>query len=336
MKQPIARFTMGVGLAAAIGCALTQDFDHYSEQTSDAGADATMGEVEPIVEEEVSLPEVAPVEIGTADTYEPPNETGTPCPTGQLRCGDTCRDISSDREHCGPTCASCEAQNFKGASRCVAGACQCAAGASKCGDTCTYLDADPVNCGACGTKVTDSSQTCENKLPVCTGALRDCVPWSFDYGGTTYNVKCPASKCIDTSSEANFCFEYSGASLTWKRRCYNAPLIGWCINNACNYQDAAPANNPCVGLPGREECPVVTSPTDTGKRVRSCVDKMRDPNHCGGCNLKCAGLDELCSDGLCKKYRPSRDARDCATGWAFCKPAGFDTNVCIYAASCPK
>lgn len=332
------RFAIGVGVAAAVGCALVQDFDHYSEKSlvGDSGVDTSIGEVEPIVEEEVSLPDVAPVEINI-DTYEPPTDSGSPCPSGQIRCGDTCRDIANDRDHCGSTCASCEAQGFKGAARCVSGSCQCATGTTKCGDTCTYLDTDPLNCGTCGTKVSDSSQTCSKSTRTCTWKLQSCIEWFFTYDMTRYDVRCPASKCIDTSGEANFCFEYNASGdITWKRRCYGAPLIGWCINNACDYEDASPANNPCVGLPDHIECPVVTSPTDASKRVRSCVDKMHDPNHCGGCNLKCAGPDELCADGACKKYRPAKDPKDCASGWLFCKPAGFTSNVCIYAAACPK
>jgi hypothetical protein len=338
------RVAIAVGIVAAVGCALVQDFDHYTGGTPDTGLDT--GVVKdappmkeggaPIVEEDVGpLPDVTPVDI-SVDTYEPPTDTGSPCPTGQVRCGETCRDINNDRDHCGPTCASCEAQGFKGAARCVAGSCQCATGATKCGDTCTYTDIDPINCGSCDSKVSDSSETCRGRSAVCAWKLKPCVNWDFVWNGTTYYVKCPTSSdCIDTASEANFCFEYtSSGSIYWKRRCYDAPDIGWCINNYCEYASSTEPN-PCTAIPGRIECPVVTSPTDAYKRVRSCVDKLHDPNHCGGCNLKCAGLDELCADGSCKKYRPAKDPKDCAAGWVYCSPAGFSNAVCIYGSACP-
>lgn len=325
------------------GCGLTQDFDKYSanhgRDSAPIAADATVdpGRADaPITEEEVSLPDVAPVDI-SVDTYMPPSDTGVPCPAGQVRCGDTCYDVNTDRDHCGPTCASCEAQGFKGAARCVAGKCQCASGSKQCGDTCTYVDSDPLHCGGCGLEVHDSSETCESGSPACAWTLRECKSWSFTYSGSYYPVNCPSSStCIDTSGEGNFCIEYyASGSIKTYRRCYGAPQIGWCIDNACTYASSTAAN-PCTAIPNHIDCKVVTSPTDSGGRVRSCVDKMHDPNHCGGCNLKCAGVDELCADGACKKYRPARDKLDCPAGWQYCKPPGFTSSVCIFATKCPS
>lgn len=335
------RAAIGSFVVVAVGCGLTVDFDRYSANhgkpadafVSDIGVNP---EVAPIVEEDVSLPDVAPIDT-YLDTYAPPSDTGVACPSGQLRCGDTCRDIKNDRNFCGDTCASCEAQGFKGASRCVAGKCECASGATKCGgDTCTFTDSDPVNCGGCGTKVHDSSQTCSASKSVCAWSLRPCLDWSFAWGTGRIYVDCPtSSECVDTSSEGNFCFEYySSGNIKTYRRCYDPPPTGWCINNACKYASSSEPN-PCTSLPDRIECTVVTSPTDSLKRVRSCVNKLRDPNHCGACNNKCAAADELCAAGACKKYRPAKSEADCGAGWKFCAPPGYPGSVCIFTDTCP-
>jgi len=234
----------------------------------------------------------------------------------------------NDRDRCGPSCLPCE-----GASRCVAGACECAAGATKCKGVCTYLDTDPLNCKACGVTVADSSQTCSAGNAVCAGALRACKPWSFEYGGSIYDVTCPADAvCIDTGHDGNHCYKYSGTSVTTRVRCYSSSQVGVCVDNVCTYH-AASAASACTGA-GRIECAVNTEPSDPN--VRSCVDTLRDPNHCGGCNSKCTGKDQLCADGSCKRYRPARSSDDCGAGSRFCTPTGWTSSVCIEGASvCP-
>lgn len=219
-----------------------------------------------------------------------------------------------------------------GASRCVDGRCECAPGATKCDGVCTYLDTDPLNCKACGVTVADSSQTCSAGEPVCAGALRPCTPWSFDWGGATYEVTCPASSvCVDTGHDGNHCYKYSGASVTNRVRCYSSTQIGVCVDNVCTYH-APSAASACTGA-GRIECAVNTEPSDPD--VRSCVDTLRDPNHCGGCNAKCMGKDQLCADGVCKRYRPARVAEDCNAGWRFCS-VGFASPVCVEGTLCPS
>lgn len=306
-----ARSSLLLALATT-GCSLTQDFDRYSSArgVGDASVDAT---------------------TDAQDAEDAPNDD-VPCPSGQVRCGGVCRDTMNDRDHCGG-CTSCEAQGFSGASRCVAGACSCRLGADKCGSLCTYLDSDPANCGACGAPVHDSSQTCAGGSPVCAGALRTCVDWSFPWMGGTVDVRCPTSSvCVDTGGEGNHCYQY-GATTTY-RRCYDAPQIGWCIDHDCTFAATA-TPNPCTSIPHHLECAVTTSPTDPDGDVRSCVDGSRDPNHCGACNHKCTGVDELCVSGTCTRYRAAHLADDCDSGWSFCTPPGWSTAVCV-AGACPK
>jgi hypothetical protein len=52
----------------------------------------------------------------------------------------------------------------------------------------------------------------------------------------------------------------------------------------------------------------------TADGAQACVDTMRDPGHCGGCNNACVGDDEngypVCSNGAC--------AKACPPGWSSC------------------
>lgn len=71
------------------------------------------------------------------------------CQAGDVLCGDTCTDVSSDPDNCGACGVSCA----EGES-CSAGACVgdegCQAGDVLCGETCTDVSSDRNNCGACG------------------------------------------------------------------------------------------------------------------------------------------------------------------------------------------
>jgi hypothetical protein len=300
----------------AAGCSQLQDFDRYTAGRADGS----------------SVEDSADVALDTAvDTFVPPTDDGT-CPDGRTLCDGACVDTQTDRDHCG-SCSSCEDQGVKGAAQCVSGSCSCRSGATRCGDLCTYLDADPLHCGTCETTIKDRSQACYG-APDCAPGLRDCVPWSFPYtsGGTTTTIKvvCPTS-CLDTGGEGNHCYEY-GPPTTY-RRCYDSPNIGWCIDNVCTYK-ATGSTSPCTSIPDHVECPVSSAPIDSGNKVRSCVDKMRDPNHCGSCGNVCA-IGDLCLAGACTHYRPARAAADCVKGWSYCTPPGWSKSVCVQGA-CPS
>ncbi|MBI2392524.1 MAG: hypothetical protein HYV09_23265 [Deltaproteobacteria bacterium] len=300
-------------VAFGCGCSLFQDFDRYS---ASFGEDASIGDDSGV------LDSGAPDAVGDA-----PFDAA--CPSGQIRCG-AC--VPEDREHCGSSCTSCEAQGLSGAVRCVAGKCECASGATKCGATCTYLDADPLHCKACGAAVADSSQTCVGGTVACAGVLRECKPWGFDYGGSWYDVTCPSDAvCIDIANDGNHCTRSSSGTIT-RARCYSSTQVGVCVATACSYHSTT-STGACTGV-GRRECAVNTTPSDPN--VRSCVDELHDPNHCGGCNQKCTGKDQLCAAGTCRRYRPARSSADCGAGFRFCAPFGWSSSVCIEGVtSCP-
>ncbi len=74
------------------------------------------------------------------------------CGLGELKCGDTCRDVGSDPNHCGACNNSCGPGGF-----CVGGMCRpsCDPPLTQCNPLCVDLQTDPDNCGACG-KVCES------------------------------------------------------------------------------------------------------------------------------------------------------------------------------------
>lgn len=299
-----------VVLLLATGCSQLQDFDRYTAGRPDASSEVVDSAVD-----------------SAKDTFVPPTDDGT-CPEGRTLCDGSCVDEKTDRDHCG-SCSSCEEQGVKGAAQCVGGECSCKSGASRCGDLCTYLDADPAHCGKCETTVKDSSEICDGATD-CAPGLRDCVQWSFTYMGSPIEVACPSS-CLDTGGEGNHCYAYGPPTTTY-RRCYGSPDIGWCIGNACTYQASA-SPDPCSSIKDHIGCPVSSAPTDSGNKVRSCVDKMRDPNHCGSCGNTCA-IGDLCLAGACTHYRPARAADDCVKGWSYCTPPGWSKSVCVQG-TCP-
>lgn len=69
------------------------------------------------------------------------------CGLGQIKCGDTCRNVGSDPNNCGACDNSCGPGAF-----CVGGMClpACEPPLTQCGPLCVDLQTDPHNCGSCG------------------------------------------------------------------------------------------------------------------------------------------------------------------------------------------
>lgn len=78
------------------------------------------------------------------------------CTGTQTRCGSSCVQLQSDRDHCnacGNACAALEV--------CTAGACMCGPGSTKCGTACVNTATSAQHCGACN-NACENSQTCHN------------------------------------------------------------------------------------------------------------------------------------------------------------------------------
>lgn len=292
---------------ATTACTLAQDFDRYSAhhgQTQSEASDATVLEDTSMGPADTALEDTGTVDTALPDVTTPPIDS-TGCGSGQASCGGSCVDVLSSRDHCGG-CNSCEAQGYKGAARCVSGVCLCRSGATKCGDTCTYVDSDPLHCKACNAKIADRTVVCGGS---CAPPLRKCVDWSYG--------DCPGVTCVDTQSEGNHCYEYTATSTKFVR-CWSANE-GDCIGGKCTKIG-------CTGV-GRKSCAARFGPPEDST-VRSCVDTLHDPNHCGGCDAACA-VGELCAEGVCRAYHPARSPDDCPTSQTYYTPQGWTKSVCL-------
>ncbi|MDP3220504.1 MAG: hypothetical protein Q8S73_40805, partial [Deltaproteobacteria bacterium] len=143
----------------------------------------------------------------------PPSDDGRPaCPSGQTLCGASCRDLTSDANHCGRCGAACAAG---GAPVCVEGTCArptCGGRFADCDGNAangceTDLTATPNHCGACGAV---GSEVCDGRDNDCDGVADDGCPTAVggltsidfsspEYGvgsGTQQSATCPAGQVV--------------------------------------------------------------------------------------------------------------------------------------------
>lgn len=93
--------------------------------------------------------------------------------------GAGCFDTSSNNQHCGPTCKTCQ-QN----STCSSGTCTCNGGFVECQPgVCSSLDTDS-NCGRCG-NVCGAGATCVGGKCRFSPTGSTCPPWGLAVGATT-------------------------------------------------------------------------------------------------------------------------------------------------------
>jgi hypothetical protein len=221
------------------------------------------------------------------------------CPTGAANCGGLCRDLQTDRAHCGMCGNACgEGQ------ACVAGACvtRCASGQTVCSGACADLLTDPRNCGSCG-RVCASGLSCASGVcgTVCAPPLASC-------GGV----------CVDARNDPQHC----GAC---GRRCVVANSVAACTGGACivGTCDAGFGNcdgdsdNGCetnvlntarhCGRCGRscgsgEDCldGACVAPCGAGE-VRcngACTNTQSSTTNCGACGNACM-TGQTCAGGVC-------------------------------------
>jgi hypothetical protein len=282
-------------LFAVSGCALVQDFDHYT-----AGRDAGDVAVEEGADEIIE--DTGEIFLAEDSAIFPVDDTAAPPPMDTGSAPDTAATDTAPVA-CSTLCAM---QGVQGATQCVDGKCLCRSGATKCGSTCTYLDADPLHCGGCGNAIPDVTQTCGGS---CLPNLKYLCK-AFGYGTT-----CPV-KCLDGANEGNHCtrITYDGTSTyTHWERC----LGGYCQDSVCT--------TGCSG--GRTACVAkFREPTDSN--VHSCVDLLHDPNYCGECGKSCK-VGEVCAEGKCRGYHPARAKEDCMATQTAYTPYGWGKLVCL-------
>jgi hypothetical protein len=151
------------------------------------------------------------------------NGTGfcaTTCAGGQVDCGGTCIDPTSDRDNCGATgdCVNGDVASSAGIA-CGAGqvctkdgngkgtcATSCVAGQIQCGGTCVDPQVSPTYCGAVGTCVADGKTTGGQS----DGPGSACAAGQFCSKGAcvpncpTGQIDC-AGRCVDPQSDNAFC-----------------------------------------------------------------------------------------------------------------------------------
>jgi len=266
------------------------------------------------------------------------------CPSGQIDCSGTCKNLTNDRENCGYcgfTCAAgqpcsssqcaCGTATCGGSSvntcttnahcgvcnnactggkTCQSGACGCPSGQTDCSGTCRNLTNDNNNCGGCGLVCT-GGKTCSGGRCVCPSGQEDC-------GGTCRNLTNDSGNCgfcgftcaagqQCTGSQCVCTTSGAGCTGGVNNTCTSAAHCGRC-NNACA------SGQTCTG--GVCGCPAGQTLCGT-----VCQNTSNNVNHCGGCNIKCA-TGESCTDGKC----------GCPAGQTLCggecKTTANDNNNC--------
>lgn len=251
------------------------------------------------------------------------------CPATQDVCGSKCVDKQLDPANCGMCGMACTAGQL-----CSAGACgaTCAAPLVACNGKCVNVANDPANCGGCGTACNPTNTTasvcvagtcgytrCSNGFSDCDGnPLNGCETSTgsdvYNCGGCALvclpqNVKVKPPPVPDGGTDAGVdagvdagtdagvidagvpdagqpCGPLpDGGTLG---RCY-PPSGAVCIASACGYEQCQPGFSDCDGIP-----------------ANGCETNVKASlTHCGGCNVKCAGPDGVCVDGVCMVDRPS-------------------------------
>lgn len=183
-----------------------------------------------------------------------------PCPAGRVACGNTCRDLQSDRAHCGACGAACP-QPAGATVACVNAACTLTA----CADP-TYRDCDGNAANGCEMNIVSDRNNC-GACGVRCGARQMCT----------------AGRCVCQTGTDNLC----------GNACYlfNDPLNCGACGRVCS--DRQTCNGSCV------DCQPDTS-TATWRRCENrCVDTMSDGANCGACGNVCAS-GRLCFFGVCR------------------------------------
>jgi hypothetical protein len=242
---------------------------------------------------------------------------------GEVICGKSCVDPSTDRTNCGGCRNVCPPTQL-----CADGQCGCAAGETLCTATCTNLATDPANCGRCGRSCNPGwscsngkctcdppKSTCGN---VCTDTSQDpnncgqcskpCPPGNLCVSG---HCVCPVGKrlcsnrCVDVNSDPSNCGSCGNicgpgfACVSGRCTCPAGLEVcsGRCTNTDTDRTNCGRCGEVCA--PG-EACITGKCVCPSGKRICSgvCVDLNTDPANCGVCGRACAP-GQLCVAARC-------------------------------------
>lgn len=197
----------------------------------------------------------------TPDGEDTQTEEDSPCPSGEILCGDLCIDPTTDRNNCGEcgkTCTSME--------DCVEGTCTCTEPYKRCGDECVDTSSNSEHCGECYHACADPL-SCEEGMCKCPDGLMMC-----------------GEECVDTNTNPDHCGECNHSCNTSAGEVCNGS--GNCTT------ECEPGYTLCPGDPDPPYCADLENERDNcGECGRSC----------GGTTTYCCDYDcrECCEEVHC-------------------------------------
>jgi hypothetical protein len=172
------------------------------------------------------------------------------CVSGQVKCGTSCIDPSSNRQYCGAKDGCVGAAACKATEACVDGSCKllCATGQVACGDACIDPQTNPNYCGASDPCGTNPGSKCGANHVCVAGACQPVCPLICD------------GSCIDPQTNPAHCGKSSCTPITSCTACVAGECKTWVI--------CGDGKTNCSG---------------------TCVDTAgNDNNNCGACGRTCS------------------------------------------------
>lgn len=227
------------------GCALVQDFDHYSggsdsavvdTATADTAVDTTVedtGGIDTAVDtatSDTTTTDTGTIDTGTTDTGA--IDTMVTCPVD--RCGATCTVLKEDALNCGMCGKACDAGQY-----CKNGACTCMPGLTNCSGECVDINGHHEHCGACTTICSLESNTCRASAPlsgyICTLDM---------YGCPTGRTHCSMNHCFDLTTDETNC------GVCGKACARDEICVGGCKKYYARTASCGVGYTDCAALPG--------------------------------------------------------------------------------------
>jgi hypothetical protein len=224
------------------------------------------------------------------------------CKSGFTDCNGKCKDLTTNKNHCGACNNDCGDGEF-----CCSGACiaACAGGETCCNGACCTC---PIGNEPCGDTCCPPFETC------CDGVCVDEVHSNPDHCGTCGNICdeprcCSNGRCVASfQSDEDNCgscgfecmFEFTCCSGTCRKLTTDEGHCGACgaecpRGEFCDFGTCRCLNSNATCGPGRACC------------RGDCLDVQTDRDHCGRCDRACNNTS-ICTDGRCVSCPPGRIA----------------------------